>query len=193
MATIRRCSTASTQTPHSLRRQHERRNVAAYVAQPNINGGLVGGASLDPDGFATARCADTPQMKYRPVVLAVLDGWGCRDATHGNADRSRRAAALARPLRALSADDARGVRRSRRPSERHHGQQRGRPHESRQRTRRPAGRDAHRRRDRDGRVRDERNAARSASRTSRAPAERCISWGCSPTAACTVRSSISSR
>ncbi len=24
-------------------------------------------------------------MKYRPVVLAVLDGWGCRDATHGNA------------------------------------------------------------------------------------------------------------
>jgi 2,3-bisphosphoglycerate-independent phosphoglycerate mutase len=24
-------------------------------------------------------------LKYRPVVLAVLDGWGCRDATHGNA------------------------------------------------------------------------------------------------------------
>jgi 2,3-bisphosphoglycerate-independent phosphoglycerate mutase len=24
-------------------------------------------------------------MRYRPVVLAVLDGWGCRDATHGNA------------------------------------------------------------------------------------------------------------
>ena len=24
-------------------------------------------------------------MKYRPVVLVVLDGWGCRDATHGNA------------------------------------------------------------------------------------------------------------
>jgi triosephosphate isomerase (TIM) len=28
-------------------------NVADYMAQPNINGGLVGGASLDPDGFAT--------------------------------------------------------------------------------------------------------------------------------------------
>jgi triosephosphate isomerase (TIM) len=27
-------------------------NVAQYVARPNINGGLVGGASLDPDGFA---------------------------------------------------------------------------------------------------------------------------------------------
>jgi len=27
-------------------------NVASYVAQPNVNGGLVGGASLDPDGFA---------------------------------------------------------------------------------------------------------------------------------------------
>ncbi len=24
-------------------------------------------------------------MNYRPVVLAVLDGWGCRDGTHGNA------------------------------------------------------------------------------------------------------------
>lgn len=27
-------------------------NAAAYTAQPNIDGGLVGGASLDPDGFA---------------------------------------------------------------------------------------------------------------------------------------------
>ena len=27
-------------------------NVAAYVAKPNVNGGLVGGASLDPAGFA---------------------------------------------------------------------------------------------------------------------------------------------
>lgn len=27
-------------------------NVASYMAQPNINGGLIGGASLDPDGFA---------------------------------------------------------------------------------------------------------------------------------------------
>ena len=24
-------------------------------------------------------------MEFRPLVLAVLDGWGCRDATHGNA------------------------------------------------------------------------------------------------------------
>jgi triosephosphate isomerase (TIM) len=27
-------------------------NVSTYAAQPNINGGLVGGASLDPNGFA---------------------------------------------------------------------------------------------------------------------------------------------
>ena len=27
-------------------------NVASYIARPNINGGLVGGASLDPNGFA---------------------------------------------------------------------------------------------------------------------------------------------
>ncbi|MGB8520329.1 MAG: 2,3-bisphosphoglycerate-independent phosphoglycerate mutase [Candidatus Tumulicola sp.] len=24
-------------------------------------------------------------MKFRPVIIAVLDGWGCSDATHGNA------------------------------------------------------------------------------------------------------------
>jgi 2,3-bisphosphoglycerate-independent phosphoglycerate mutase len=24
-------------------------------------------------------------VKYRPLILAVLDGWGCREATHGNA------------------------------------------------------------------------------------------------------------
>ena len=24
-------------------------------------------------------------MKYRPIVLAVLDGWGCREERHGNA------------------------------------------------------------------------------------------------------------
>lgn len=27
-------------------------NVASYAAQPNVNGGLIGGASLDPDAFA---------------------------------------------------------------------------------------------------------------------------------------------
>ncbi len=28
-------------------------NVAGYMARPEIDGGLVGGASLDPRGFAT--------------------------------------------------------------------------------------------------------------------------------------------
>jgi triosephosphate isomerase len=28
-------------------------NVASYAEQPDINGGLVGGASLDPHAFAT--------------------------------------------------------------------------------------------------------------------------------------------
>jgi triosephosphate isomerase len=26
-------------------------NVASYMERPNVNGGLVGGASLDPNGF----------------------------------------------------------------------------------------------------------------------------------------------
>jgi 2,3-bisphosphoglycerate-independent phosphoglycerate mutase len=79
-------------------------NIGAYAAKLNINGGLVGGASLDPEGFVALILAAHPApplalapapepepepepepKTYRPVVLAVLDGWGCRDATHGNA------------------------------------------------------------------------------------------------------------
>jgi len=32
-------------------------NIAAYTAQPDVDGGLVGGASLDPDGFAALAAA----------------------------------------------------------------------------------------------------------------------------------------
>ena len=62
-------------------------NVAAFLAQPNIDGGLVGGASLEPGSFAAlldgARGAT--REAPRPFVLAILDGWGTSAEPHGNA------------------------------------------------------------------------------------------------------------
>lgn len=52
MATIRGCLTGLHDTPILYGGSMNAANVAAYVAQPNVNGGLVGGASLDPQGFA---------------------------------------------------------------------------------------------------------------------------------------------
>lgn len=52
MATIRASLGGLDATPILYGGSMTAENVAGYVAQPNINGGLVGGASLDPDGFA---------------------------------------------------------------------------------------------------------------------------------------------
>lgn len=52
MATIRSCLPGLEPTPILYGGSMTAANVAEYTARPNINGGLVGGASLDPDGFA---------------------------------------------------------------------------------------------------------------------------------------------
>ncbi len=52
IATIRTCLDGLAETPILYGGSMNAENVASYVAQPNINGGLVGGASLDPGGFA---------------------------------------------------------------------------------------------------------------------------------------------
>jgi triosephosphate isomerase (TIM) len=52
MATIRGCRPGLDETPILYGGSMTADNVAAYVARTNIDGGLVGGASLDPDGFA---------------------------------------------------------------------------------------------------------------------------------------------
>ncbi|MGA8574938.1 MAG: triose-phosphate isomerase [Candidatus Cybelea sp.] len=53
MATIRNCLDGLEATPILYGGSMNAANVATYVAQPNVNGGLVGGASLDPTAFAT--------------------------------------------------------------------------------------------------------------------------------------------
>ncbi len=53
MAAIRTCVPALDDVPILYGGSMKAENVAAYMQQPHINGGLVGGASLDPEGFAT--------------------------------------------------------------------------------------------------------------------------------------------
>jgi triosephosphate isomerase len=53
MALIRRSLDGLAETPLLYGGSMNAANVAAYVRKPNVNGGLVGGASLDPAGFAT--------------------------------------------------------------------------------------------------------------------------------------------
>lgn len=53
MATIRGCIEGLEATPILYGGSMNAANVAGYAAQPNVNGGLVGGASLDPAIFAT--------------------------------------------------------------------------------------------------------------------------------------------
>lgn len=52
MGAIRHCIDALTETPILYGGSMKADNVAAYMAQSHINGGLVGGASLDPSAFA---------------------------------------------------------------------------------------------------------------------------------------------
>jgi triosephosphate isomerase len=52
MARIRGCLDGLENTPILYGGSMKTENVAAYMAQPNVNGGLVGGASLDAAGFA---------------------------------------------------------------------------------------------------------------------------------------------
>jgi triosephosphate isomerase (TIM) len=53
MATIRACIAGLNATPILYGGSMTAANVSSYVRQPEINGGLIGGASLDAGGFAS--------------------------------------------------------------------------------------------------------------------------------------------
>ena len=52
MTIIRGCVCGLENTPILYGGSMKPENVASYMERPNVNGGLVGGASLDPNGFA---------------------------------------------------------------------------------------------------------------------------------------------
>jgi triosephosphate isomerase (TIM) len=53
MATIRNCVPGLEDVPILYGGSMKPENAASYVSEKNVNGGLIGGASLDPHGFAT--------------------------------------------------------------------------------------------------------------------------------------------
>jgi len=52
MGVIRSCAGGLNDTPILYGGSMKAENVASYMERENVNGGLVGGASLDPHGFA---------------------------------------------------------------------------------------------------------------------------------------------
>jgi len=93
MATIRHAIDGLGGTPILYGGSMTAANVASYVKCPDINGGLVGGASLDPRVRSTDRASRVGVILsavegYRPVVLCVLDGWDA--GMPRTATRSRR-------------------------------------------------------------------------------------------------------
>lgn len=63
MALIRECVDGLDSTPILYGGSMKPENVASYMAQPNVNGGLVGGASLDPGGFAALIGNAAPRLR----------------------------------------------------------------------------------------------------------------------------------
>ena len=69
-------------------------NAAEPLAEPNVDGALVGGASLEVESFATicevAGPPDGRRVTFPLVALVVLDGWGCAPAGPGERGRPAR-------------------------------------------------------------------------------------------------------
>ena len=87
-------------------------NAAELLAQPAVDGALVGGASLDVDSFA-AIC-----RAARLVALVILDGFGCAPAGPGQRGRARGHAGVRPAVARVPAHDDRGVGRGGRAARR---------------------------------------------------------------------------
>ena len=132
-------------------------------AQPDIDGALVGGASLDPEDFAAIVDAADERRMATPVpslALVILDGWGLAEPGPGNAISLAETPVFDRlwerfPHTQLSAQ-GRDVGLPDGPD----GQLRGRPPQPRRRRDRQAGPGPDRRRDRRRQLLRERGAAR---------------------------------
>ena len=70
-------------------------NAAELMAQPDIDGALVGGAGLDPEDFAAiVEAAGEPTHCVPSLALVILDGWGLAAARPRQRDLAGRDAGL---------------------------------------------------------------------------------------------------
>lgn len=60
-------------------------NIAEYMAQPDIDGALVGGASLESASYIQLVQGRSNMSRPKPVALIILDGFGLRSEEQGNA------------------------------------------------------------------------------------------------------------
>ena len=60
-------------------------NVKEYMAQSDIDGALVGGASLKVEDFVQLLEGAKIIMAKQPTALIILDGFANRESEHGNA------------------------------------------------------------------------------------------------------------
>ena len=95
-------------------------NAAELLGQPDVDGALVGGASLDLDSFAAICLAGTRSSRSSSSTA------GGSPARPGQRRRARGHAGLRPPLGRVSAHDARGVGRGGRPAAGSDGQLGGR-------------------------------------------------------------------
>ena len=103
-------------------------NAAEILAQPDVDGALVGGASLDPKGLVEISCG-RGVVTFDRAVLVVLDGWGLAEPGPGQRHRAGRHAGVRRAVGALAAHHARHLRAGRRAARGPDGQLGGRASE----------------------------------------------------------------
>ena len=167
--------------PGPVRRQRHLANIAEFLAEPAIDGALVGGASLKPDemaGIVAGRSSRGPRIGRVPAARDRSSS-SCSTASASGATRPRDAIAAAPMpiwrglLGAMAARRLGASEEAVGPARRADGQLRGRPPQPRRRPAGPPGPAADRRRDR------RRLVLRAARRSSR-PAPRAPSAAAAP-------------
>ena len=140
-------------------------NAAEILAQPDVDGALVGGASLDPEGFARIVAAAAPVSELRARLPGRPRRLGAGRARARQRGRAGRHAGLRRALGALPAHHPHRLGPGRRAARGPDGQLGGRPPQPGRRRGRQAGPAAHRRGGRGRLVRRERGCCATACET----------------------------
>ena len=123
------------------------RNCKGLMAQPEIDGGLIGGASLKAEDFSKVVRFDAERSKYGKETCSALHHGRLRLGAGADVRQCDCGGQEAEPrpsVRKLSLYHDSGLRHGGRPAGRADGQQRGRPHQHGRGPHRLSGADPHR-------------------------------------------------